>query len=349
MRFVLAIGTALIALVAAAPAWRRRRRPVSWPRTPSTRAPARQRSTPRATAAPARSSARRGSAAATAAALSFDGTDDYVGLPQLGTFYNTAFTLEAWVQKAGPKNDVGDPRHVDRQRADALGRPRRRRATTSRSAAASRPISIPASTRPWASGSTSPRRSTARPRASTSTALEVVEPRVSGSVGNVRTRGASAPTAARPAASSTASSTRSASTTARSALPRSRPTVISRSASPTRAHRRLLGTSPSPETRRRRCRSSWTASTDDNGVAGYTVYSTARSWTRRRRRRFTVTGLSCSTGYELEVEAFDGCREHLAEALPSSGATTPCDASPGLVAAYAFDEGSGAGRRRRVR
>ena len=40
-------------------------------------------------------------------ALSFDGTNDYVGLPGLGTFYNTAFTLEAWVQKATDKNDVG--------------------------------------------------------------------------------------------------------------------------------------------------------------------------------------------------------------------------------------------------
>ncbi len=40
-------------------------------------------------------------------ALSFDGTNDHVGLPALGTFYNTAFTLEAWVQKATTKNDVG--------------------------------------------------------------------------------------------------------------------------------------------------------------------------------------------------------------------------------------------------
>ena len=40
-------------------------------------------------------------------ALSFDGTNDYVSLPGLGTFYNTAFTLEAWVQKATVKNDVG--------------------------------------------------------------------------------------------------------------------------------------------------------------------------------------------------------------------------------------------------
>ncbi|NUT54740.1 MAG: LamG domain-containing protein, partial [Thermoleophilia bacterium] len=40
-------------------------------------------------------------------ALYFDGQDDYVGLPALGTFYNAGFTLEAWVQKATAKNDVG--------------------------------------------------------------------------------------------------------------------------------------------------------------------------------------------------------------------------------------------------
>ena len=40
-------------------------------------------------------------------ALSFDGVDDNVSLPPLGTFYNTAFTLEAWVRKAGAKKDVG--------------------------------------------------------------------------------------------------------------------------------------------------------------------------------------------------------------------------------------------------
>ena len=39
--------------------------------------------------------------------LSFDGVDDHVALGALGTFYNTAFTLEAWVQKAGAKKDVG--------------------------------------------------------------------------------------------------------------------------------------------------------------------------------------------------------------------------------------------------
>src|SRR5262249_5787304 len=41
-------------------------------------------------------------------ALSFNGTSASVDLGALGTFYNTAFTLEAWVQKqSADKNDVG--------------------------------------------------------------------------------------------------------------------------------------------------------------------------------------------------------------------------------------------------
>ncbi len=39
-------------------------------------------------------------------ALSFDGVDDRVDLPGLGMFYDSAFTLEAWVKKQGTKTDV---------------------------------------------------------------------------------------------------------------------------------------------------------------------------------------------------------------------------------------------------
>jgi hypothetical protein len=40
-------------------------------------------------------------------ALSLDGVDDNVALGSLGTFYNSAFTLEAWVRKTTTKKDVG--------------------------------------------------------------------------------------------------------------------------------------------------------------------------------------------------------------------------------------------------
>jgi hypothetical protein len=39
-------------------------------------------------------------------ALTFDGANDRVDLPALGTFYQHGFTLEAWVKKAGVKRDV---------------------------------------------------------------------------------------------------------------------------------------------------------------------------------------------------------------------------------------------------
>ena len=39
-------------------------------------------------------------------AASFDGVSDRIDVPALGTFYNTAFTLEAWVRKSTNKKDV---------------------------------------------------------------------------------------------------------------------------------------------------------------------------------------------------------------------------------------------------
>ena len=42
----------------------------------------------------------------TGSAVSLDGSDDRVDLPALGTFYNTGFTLEAWVWKSGSRKDV---------------------------------------------------------------------------------------------------------------------------------------------------------------------------------------------------------------------------------------------------
>ena len=55
---------------------------------------------------------------------------------------------------------------------------------------------------------------------------------------------------------------------------------------------------------------------------------------------FTVPGLSCSTGHLLEVEAFDG-PGNVSSRASVTGSTTACDSFPGLVAAYAFDDGSG--------
>ena len=84
----------------------------------------------------------------------------------------------------------------------------------------------------------------------------------------------------------------------------------------------------------------WTASTDDTGVSGYRVYSDGNLAGTTAATSFTVTGLACSTGHQLEVEAFDA-EGNTSPRASVSGSTTSCGTTPGLVAAYAFDEGSG--------
>ena len=121
---------------------------------------------------------------------------------------------------------------------------------------------------------------------------------------------------------------------------RSSPTATCRSASPTPAPRRCRGTSPSPEPPRPRSRSRGqrrrttpvsraTRSTPD-GVAAGTTAGTS----------FTVADLDCSNGYELEVEAFDAGGSTSPRASVN-GSTTACEVTPGLIAAYAFEEGAG--------
>src|SRR6266545_5835103 len=84
----------------------------------------------------------------------------------------------------------------------------------------------------------------------------------------------------------------------------------------------------------------WTASTDDVGVSGYTVYLNGTQVGTTSTTSFTFAGLSCSTSYQLGVEAFDGSGNVSARALLGAS-TSLCAAPTGLVAAYAFDEGSG--------
>ena len=107
MRLGLAVAVALLALLGAAPAW-------ADPPPPGLVAAYAFDETSGTTAVDASGNGRTGVVVGATwatgrygGALSFDGSDDYVGLPALGTFYNSAFTLEAWVQKATTKNDVG--------------------------------------------------------------------------------------------------------------------------------------------------------------------------------------------------------------------------------------------------
>ena len=84
----------------------------------------------------------------------------------------------------------------------------------------------------------------------------------------------------------------------------------------------------------------WTPSTDDVGVTGYNLYVDGAPAGTTTGTTFTFSGLGCSTGYQLGVEAVDASGNTSPRAV-SIGATAPCGPSAGLVAAYAFDEGSG--------
>ena len=69
-----------------------------------------------------------------------------------------------------------------------------------------------------------------------------------------------------------------------------------------------------------------------------------RPCTRRRTAATTATfnGLTCGTGYQIGVDAYDAAENQLRQKQPSPQATAACDPTGAdLVAAYSFDEGSG--------
>src|SRR6202008_90189 len=50
---------------------------------------------------------------------------------------------------------------------------------------------------------------------------------------------------------------------------------------------------------------SWSASTDNAGVAGYGLYRNATLLTTTTATTYTFAGLSCGTSYTLAVDAYD--------------------------------------------
>jgi fibronectin type 3 domain-containing protein len=67
---------------------------------------------------------------------------------------------------------------------------------------------------------------------------------------------------------------------------------------------------------------SWTASTDNVGVAGYTVYRNGIAWTTTTGLAFADTGLGHGVTYTYTVDAFDAAGNHSAQSTAAS-ATTP--------------------------
>ena len=84
----------------------------------------------------------------------------------------------------------------------------------------------------------------------------------------------------------------------------------------------------------------WDPSTDDHGVAGYHVYLDGAPAGTTATTSFTFSGLSCGTSHQLGVEAFDADVNISARGVQSA-ATLLCAAPTGLVASYSFDDGSG--------
>jgi chitodextrinase len=89
---------------------------------------------------------------------------------------------------------------------------------------------------------------------------------------------------------------------------------------------------------------SWSPSTDDTGVTGYSRYLDGTLTGTGPGTSFTFTGLACGKSYTLAVDAVDagGNRSARTSVVASTSPctdTTPPPSSP--VAAYSFDNGSG--------
>jgi hypothetical protein len=271
-------------------------------------------------------------------ALNFNGTSSRVDLPQLGTFYKTGFTLEAWVNKAGAKKDVGilgtwdypggGPMlwvdhiqghnyvtastglgsYLDSGQAPATGQWQYLTATYDGT-----------SLRYFVDGT------------------QVASKTFTGNIGdsNVWRIGAYQGTpfgffdglidevriynrALSGAEVTTDMNTRVATDPG----PPTAPTAFAK----TGATATTIATS-------------WTASTDDVGVAGYRVYRDGSLVDTVTSTSYTFTGLTCGTSYSLGVEAFDAA-DHTSARTPLTASTDACDTTPPSVSLTAPSDGA---------
>ncbi len=85
---------------------------------------------------------------------------------------------------------------------------------------------------------------------------------------------------------------------------------------------------------------SWTASNDNVGVTGYDVYRDGNLVTTTSGTTFSLTGLDCGKTYAVAVVARDAAGNSSGPATVNAS-TSACGSGSGLVAAYSFDGGSG--------
>jgi chitodextrinase len=278
------------------------------------------------------------------AGLDFDGVNDRIDLPGLGTFYDTGFTLEAWVRKRTSKSDVtvlgtwvggdgggpmiwvhhaagryyqtlstGAANYLDSGRAPAVGAWQHLAATYDGATARFYVDGTQVATRSftgnvgdsnvWRIGAYGP----------SATGF------FDGTIDEVRVynRALTAAEVAEDMATSVGSP---------DTVPPSAPTNLA-----------VAGTTADS------IQASWTASTDDVGVAGYYVYRDGVRLASTLSPGYTYTGLACETSYTLDVEAYDAAG-NLSPRASVTAETAACDPSSppaGLLAGYAFSEGTG--------
>ena len=90
---------------------------------------------------------------------------------------------------------------------------------------------------------------------------------------------------------------------------------------------------------------SWSASTDNVGVAGYDVYLNGNKVAAPAATTFTFTGLSCGTSYNIDVDAYDSAGNRSGKAS-SATSTSACQSGGGpstgsIKYRYAFENQSG--------
>ncbi len=257
-------------------------------------------------------------------ALSFDGTNDYVGLPALGTFYNIGLHARGLGAEGNDEERRRDRRHVGRQRADALDRPsgdappahaRRQPLLVSRLGAEPARRAVAASRR---------HASTARRRASTSTAPRWRHETVSGAVGTSNTWriGAygSVPGGFFDGVIDEIRVYDRALSAAEVQADMSQPLGITNPGAPTTPGN--LAVTGSTQTS---ISLGWTASTDDTGVSGYNVYVDGAAAGTTTATSFTVTGLACSTGHPARGGGLRRGGQHLPARLGRAAPRRPAE------------------------
>jgi chitodextrinase len=73
---------------------------------------------------------------------------------------------------------------------------------------------------------------------------------------------------------------------------------------------------------------SWSASTDNVGVTGYTLYVNGAQVGTTTGTSMSATGLACSTTYTVSVDAFDAAGNHSAKASISTSTAACADTAP---------------------